>query len=207
VVNVPENAQFDREKFKDVVHYVCARVPSARLGKTKFHKCLYYFDMWSHATTGSPATGATYVKAPFGPLAAQLDKALKWLGDDNRVAISKSNFHGLEKWEFASLAEPNLSRMNGEEVGLLDMLCDWVCNGHTAKDISEVSHQLPWHSVGMGEPIPYRTAILMFGQDTSEEALDWAEEMAGEVEAGTGRYLDSSRLGAFRARVFAEHRA
>lgn len=204
---MPKTAQFDREKFKDVVHYVCARVPSARLGKTKFHKCLYYFDMWRHATEGSPATGATYVKAPFGPLAAQLNKALQELSDECRVSIAQSSFHGLNKWEFTSLQEPITTRLSLEEQSLLNTICDWVCLGHTAKDISEVSHQLPWQSVNMGEPIPYRTAVLMFGQDTSEEALDWAEKMAGEVEAGAGRYLDSSRLGAFRARVFAEHRA
>ena len=57
---------FDEDKFSKVVHSVCSKCEPDRLGNVKLHKILYFADMLNFAASGTPRTGADYVKQRFG---------------------------------------------------------------------------------------------------------------------------------------------
>ena len=93
-----ENFQFDREKFKDVVHFAIHRAterhgPEA-LGNTKLHKIAYYADMLWFVAKGQPLTGAEYQRQRFGPTARHLTKCLAELEAAGRIRTTKRNYYG-----------------------------------------------------------------------------------------------------------------
>ena len=99
-----EGIQFDREKFKDVVHYVVdyvrANLGTEALGNTKLHKVLYYSDILRYLDTGQPLTGVEYQRQKFGPTARYLTWALKELEAEGRVSVTKRNYYGYQKSEY-----------------------------------------------------------------------------------------------------------
>lgn len=170
--------RFDREKFLAAIHHVidrCSDRPDV-LGKTKLHKCLYYADMLHFFVTGQPITGVDYVKAPFGPTARYLDWGLKELKARRLIDWTKEEYFGLGKYRYRSEASACSNLLSSREVGLLDEIVAFVCE-HSAKEISEFSHALPWQNAKMGERIPYGSAYLLVPGTTPTKAdMEWASD-------------------------------
>ena len=145
-----EGIQFDREKFKDVVHYVveyvCANLGTEVLGNTKLHKILHYSDVLRYLDTGQPLTGVEYQRQKFGPTARYLTWALKELEAERRVSVSKRNYYGYQKSEYQPLAKPNLDRLSNDDTALIEHVIGFVCT-KTAVEISDFSHDEVWASV------------------------------------------------------------
>ncbi|KAB2941842.1 MAG: SocA family protein [Hyphomicrobium sp.] len=185
-----EGIQFDREKFKDVVHYVveyvCASLGTEVLGNTKLHKVLYYSDVLRYLDTGHPLTGVEYQRQKFGPTARHLTWALKELEAEGRVSVSKRNYYGYQKSEYQSLAKPNLDRLSKNDTALIEHVIAFICT-KTAVEISDFSHDEVWASVPMGETIPYYASLSMFPTEITDEdvesAADEAVRLAPMIEA------------------------
>lgn len=172
---------FNREKFKAVVHYICHACKNnpETLGKTKLHKILYFSDMLHYVETFEPLTGVEYQKQPFGPTAKHLGWALKELEASKILSVEKENFFGLTKYSFESHKSPKSNLLSAHEQDLLDAVIDFVC-GMTANEISDLSHQAPWENVKLGDIISYESAFLLIPpNEITQELKDWAFE---EVE-------------------------
>ena len=65
--------QFDRQKFKAMIHYVVSKCPPENLGRTKLNKVGFYADMRAYLQLGRPLTGESYVIV----IRDQLTKALE----------------------------------------------------------------------------------------------------------------------------------
>lgn len=178
-----EPIRFNPEKFKDVVHYVCSKCESSRLGAVKLHKVLYFSDMIRFAWSGEPITGAVYRKRPFGPTADALLPAIRELEATQRISVEDQDYFGYRKRVFRSHAEPDTSRLSADEIELLDEAIDFVCQGNTARSISDFSHNHVWERTDSGEPIPYYTAFDLYPVEISEEVMAWAADEAEQVEA------------------------
>lgn len=185
-----EGIQFDREKFKDVVHYVvdyvCANLGTEVLGNTKLHKILYYADILRYLEAGQPLAGAEYQRQKFGPTARHLTRALRELEVEGRVSVSKRNYYGYQKSEYKSLSEPSRNRLSADDTALVEHVIAFVCT-KTAVEISDFSHDEVWASVPMGETIPYYAALSMFPTEITDEdveaAADEAVRIAPMIEA------------------------
>jgi hypothetical protein len=81
--------ELDREKLKQLVHYVCDIAPNRQLGATKLNKILFYADTQAYLETGSPITGETYVKQKLGPVPKHIGEILAELKAEEAVAISE----------------------------------------------------------------------------------------------------------------------
>ncbi len=179
-----EHFQFDRERFKDVVHFAvhtaCAHYGSDALGNTKLHKILYYVDILKFLDTGIPLTGEDYLRQRFGPTARHLTTALRDLEGESRVSLSTRNYYGYQKSDYCALAEPQLGRLSAEDVQLIEHIVGFVC-AHTAVEISEFSHDAVWESVPMGQRIPYYAAFAMFPGELTEEDIEEAADEAVRI--------------------------
>ena len=168
---------FDREKLLAAVHYVidlCAE-DLDRLGKTKLHKVLYFADMLAFIDTGKPLTGVEYIKEPFGPTARYLGWAIRQLEDAGKIAVTRRRFYGLEKFDFRLCEKAEYNELGEYERNLLAVVVDFVC-GFSAKEISEISYDKPWQSVGLGERIPYASAFLLLPpRRPSARDIEWAK--------------------------------
>lgn len=179
---MPEEFQFDRAKLRAAILHTCNAVDPAQLGAVKLHKVLYFADMIRFAETGAPLTGAVYRKRPFGPTCVQLLPTLNVMVSAGEIEVRDVEFYGRVKKEYvARIAEPK-GVLNAAEIALLDEVIEFVCNQHSARSISEYSHQLPWEIAEFGEVIPYRTALMLFPAELTPEAFEAVETGAREVE-------------------------
>lgn len=193
--------QFDREKFKDVVHYIVARTEAHELGKVKLHKALYFADMLWFIYKGVALTGAEYRKQPMGPCASHLTWALSALETEGRIKTTKEWYFGYEKYRFTLLAPAELSRLDQDARALLDEAIDFVCRDNTARTISELSHTRAWDLVGMGKVMPYASAMHLLPTEVEEIDIEWAAERASEIAATRSKGASVQR------RSFADFRA
>ena len=166
---------FDRAKFKTLVHYICDRsADPQRLGAVKLNKILWFSDMFHFAETGTPLTGESYVKQQRGPVPRHVLETLRELQRDGSLAVREPEFGGACR-EFFSLKKPALDQFTAEQISLVDRLLSEICNNHTARSISEATHDALWEMAATGEEIPYE-AFLAFNLrgDVDEDDVRWA---------------------------------
>ena len=53
-------------------------------------------------------------------------------------------------------------------------MIDWICKDHTARTISDETHDLLWESADMGEVIPFGAALAFRAAEVTEDDLSWA---------------------------------
>lgn len=168
---------FDREKFKDVVHFICSNCAPEDLGNVKLHKILYFSDMMAFLGNGVPLTGVEYRKQQFGPTASHLSWAISQLTRDGRLRVEERDYFGYRKKDYISLASVKSGALSNEECQLLLDVIGFVCQ-KSAREISEISHDTAWHAARMGEVIPYYAAYGLLPAEVSDLDIDEAVEEA-----------------------------
>lgn len=176
---------FDREKFKTLVHYICERCEDnpSRLGAVKLNKILWYAEIGRFMRTGEPLTGAAFIKRQFGPVPAEIQDVLEELEHEGKLFIRDVPYHQLEKREFISLREPDIDTFfAASDIGTIERIIDMVCDMYSAKTISDQSHNEAWELAEIGEELPLYTALAIPGEIT-EEDLKWADKKLATFRA------------------------
>lgn len=192
--------QFDREKFKDAVHYVVANTRQDELGRVKLHKTLYFSDMLWFIASGSALTGAEYRKQQFGPCATFLARALTELEQEGRVRQNREWYFGYEKYQYTALRAASNDRFTDSERAVIDETIAFVCRNNTAKSISELSHTKAWDVAKLGAVMPYYSAVNIVPAEVDEDDINWAKEEAAKIE------VQRSRGAPLQRRAYAEFR-
>ena len=164
----------DKERLLDVVHYICSKCDPAELGNVKLHKVLYFADMLHFVGTGRALTGGEYQKQRFGPCARHLTWAICQLRDNGRLEVRQRDFHGFIKMDYIGRGEVRYVPLGNYVIPLLNDVIDFVCR-HSAKEISELSHNAAWEAVKLGDRIPYFTAYWMQLPEVTDEDVAAAE--------------------------------
>ena len=171
-----EKYDFDRAKFSSLVLYVCSTSKPEDLGATKLHKILYFVDMLHFLETGTPLTGEAYFKNNFGPTSRNLNAVLRRLTAEGKILVSLVEYFGRPKKQFIANQESEREKFSEDEISLIEVVKEFVCNRHTAASISELSHNRAWELAEMGENLPYFTAYQMVPREITEEDIAWAVE-------------------------------
>ena len=197
--------QFDRHKFEEMVLYICTRCDASNLGSVKLHKTLYFSDMLKYVWDGAPISGETYRKSPLGPTSHHLYWTIRKLEAEKAISIRSADYFGYKKQEYIAKRTPDLSRFTASERAVMDEIIEFVCNNNTAKGVSALSHTRAWELASPGGEIPYHTAFLIFPQNVSAEAFDWAKAEEADIEAERSKSdsMGYTTLAAFRARILA----
>lgn len=172
--------EFNREKFKDVVHFVCASCSPEELGNLKLHKILYFSDMLKFLSSLQPLTGVEYIKQKFGPTARHLTWAVNELCKEGRLKVVRRDYFGFEKVDYISLTSPSRKRLSNDDVHLLSDVIDFVCS-KSAKEISELSHDAAWEAAELGQTIPYYAAPGLVPAPVSEQDIAGAIDEAHRI--------------------------
>jgi hypothetical protein len=168
------------DKFKALVHYICWRCSNdpSKLGAVKLNKALWIADLAAYYYLGKPITGARYVKRQFGPAPKAILPVLRKLQEEGKVQIKEDDYYGKKKKSFISLQDASAEFMSDQEKGIVDEVMELVCEKHTAKSISNQSHDLVWKAAEDGEELPLSTVFVK--PDTiSDEDREWAK---GQLE-------------------------
>lgn len=191
----------NRHKLKALVHYICHKAPPEMLGKTKLNKILYYADTNAYVRLGDALTGETYLKHQYGPVSKHLDAILDELEEDGALAskpeLGNLSLHSgsgtFKKGDFFSVKKPSLKGFIAEEVALIDEVIDWICFNHTARSISQHSHDEVWQLLEMGEVIPYAASYVSKLGKVTEDDVAWAKGKIKELKLKPQRSKGSKK--------------
>jgi hypothetical protein len=163
-------------RLNTLAHYVIWRSDPAKLGAVKLYKILWFADLEHYRRTGRTITGATaYTKRQFGPVPKGILQALDTLEHEHKIATAKQNYYGRPKTMFLALERPELQAFDGDEIAVVDMIADIVCDEHTAASISQLSHDALWEETEIDTDMPVGAASVVAGEITPED-IDWAKE-------------------------------
>jgi len=165
--------EFNRKKFKTIVHYICHAAEKDALGATKLNKILWYADSISYLETGIPLTGETYIKKDFGPIPRHILNILDELDSCDHVKRERSDYYQYKKTTYNCKQQPDLSCMREEETDLINVLIDFICKEHTAKSISESTHDRIWEIAEQGEEIPLFATLVSKIEEPTGDAIKW----------------------------------
>lgn len=164
------------EKIKALVHYICHKCEdSSRLGAVKLNKVFWFADSLAYKNTGQSISGSPYIKLQHGPVPLAVRPALQKLQQEGKIHIRESEHFGYKKTDFVSLQPPEEQHLNDKEREFINEIIDFVCNEHTARSISELSHGIIWEAAGLGEEIPmYAVMAGNFAPITTQD-IQWAD--------------------------------
>lgn len=168
---------FNMDKFKDLIHYICFRSDSSKLGKTKLNKILYYSDMRAYVLLKQPITGESYVKDQYGPVSFHLNTVLPDLQAEGRIAASvlMDDFGSYLRNHYVATQMPNLDGFKPQEISIVEQYMDLITEQYTAAEVSAASHDIVYNSAKMGEIIPYYAAYVHTVVEPSNETIQWAK--------------------------------
>lgn len=180
---LPDVAEFDEEKFVELVLYVSDQCAADEdFGAVKLNKILHAADFQAYARYGTPITGAEYFHLPQGPAPRLMKPISDRLQDGGDIAIHERGRYGRLQKRTVPLREPDLRHFQGWEIALVDNVIA-AFEGKNATDVSNISHEndtsIGWQLARDRETIPYQT-VFVSALPPSRDDLEWARELAEE---------------------------
>lgn len=163
------------DRFKQLVHYVCwacADDPT-KLGAVKLNKVLWLSDLNSYYHLKRPITNSRYVKRQFGPVPSRVVPVLRELELEGVLTIRSADHFGKRKKEYIVRRQAGADFLSPEEKEIVDRVIAWVTERHTAKSISNLSHDHIWKAAKDGEEIPHFT-VFANPEEITDEDREWA---------------------------------
>jgi len=176
-----QTPEFNREKFKDAMHYAIARAGGhAGFGAVKLYKVLWFSDSKTYLLRGKPITGEEYIRRQHGPVPKHSLDILSELQKEGRIKVWKDQLNDYGQWRFKSLRPAQTSRFDNEELHSLNHWIRCIDEEHTAGSISDESHDdYAWEIARMGEPLPYYAFLANRLRDPTQEDFERAKRRWG----------------------------
>lgn len=147
---------FNKEKFKEVLHYIIYKCGAKNnVGKTVLYKLLYFSDFNFFELHEKSLTNESYRKLPRGPAPVHFDVAINELINEGKVNVTTKNISlGRVMYNYSSLKEPTMNFNDNELFVINDVIDD--LSYMNAKQISEYSHgDMPWRATEDRDIIDY----------------------------------------------------
>lgn len=158
-----------------------------KFGLTKLCKLLFFSDFYAYRNLGEAITGVEYAKREHGPAPRVMQRILEGLEKAGEASLQRVPIPGEEKMaqrRLVPLRTPDLQLFTEQQRELVRQVVQ-EHRGHTAKTISQLSHEMPaWKRPRMNDVIPYEA---IFWPDPtapiSEDVMKWAKGVAKRYEA------------------------
>lgn len=165
------------DKLKLVTHYIIDKCEdSQNFGSVKLNKILWFADVIAYRHWGVSVTGSKYIRRKMGPVPDRILAVRKQLEDEGKITITHPKYM-YDSTLFKSKEKPVLTNLSEDEIELLDLLSDQICNEFSATEISNVSHDDVWNAAVDGEEIPLTATLVSDPGDYRFEVQSWANEV------------------------------
>jgi Protein of unknown function (DUF4065) len=170
--------QFDRDKFKQLVHYVIWKAGKRDwFGSTKLNKVLWFSDTQAFALTGKPITGATYIRQKYGPVPKAIMPVRSELQREGAIRV----FHEGKVKRTTATSAPDMRSFASSEMAIIDWWIEHISSYHTAATISDKSHDYTWQIAEMGEEIPMVATFATRIREPTEDEKLWGKNIAAKL--------------------------
>jgi hypothetical protein len=174
--------QFDRDKFKALVHYVIWKAGDRDgFGATKLYKVLWFSDARAFMLHREPITGEVYIREKYGPLPKHAMGIINELQNEGAIRVWNDVHFSKSMRRFKSLRNPDRIALSNEQRAIVEYWIKHIDQDHTAASISEESHDTAWEIAKLGEEIPYHAIFANRIRDPEDKELDWATARAREL--------------------------
>jgi hypothetical protein len=174
--------QFDREKFKSLMHYVIARAGDRDgFGAVKLYKVLWFADARAYMLSGGPITGETYIREKYGPVPVHALGVIDELARDGAIRVWNDVYYNRPIRRFSSLRSPDRLTLTADQRSIVEYWLKHIAEDHTAESISEETHDLAWEIAQLGETLPYHAIFASRIHDPEGKELEWAASRAKEL--------------------------
>lgn len=164
----------NNDRLAGTAHYVIARSQPEKLGAIKLNKVLWYADLIFYRRHGRTITGAeTYVKRQYGPVPDRIVPTIAALEQAGKIFTRNTETPVGIRREFLWMQKPDLGQFGPEEIDVLNEVMEWICDGESAKSISEKTHDALWDETEIGGHIPVGAGAIQAAEITPQ-AVDWA---------------------------------
>ena len=144
------------EKFKQVLLYVLGKTAGKpNIGMTALYKLLYFIDFDYYEKYEDQLMGLTYIKNHYGPTPREFVKVVEQMKKDKDIEEVKSAYFTYEQKKFLPLKEPDLTKLNAQELEMVDNVLARY-GDKTAAQLSSLTHEdTPWVVAEDGGDIEY----------------------------------------------------
>lgn len=165
------------DKFSSLVHYIIATCDDPkRLGSIRLNKILWFSDIMSYRKIGQSITGTQYKKRKHGPVPAHVIKATEELEDSKLISVKHPTAQ-FDPREYMSLAEPDTTAFDKQELEIVDLVLRNICDSFSADEISEMTHDDIWKAADDGEDIPLSATLVSEPGDYGPSIVGWADKV------------------------------
>ena len=171
-INIPQK---NLDKFKQVLLYILQKVGSKpNVGMTVLYKLLYFIDFDYYEKYESQLMGLTYIKNHHGPTPKEFIKVVEQMKRDGELEEMQSKYFTYEQRKYIPVSSPDLSKLNGLELALIDDVLNRLSD-KSAAELSEYSHRdTPWSTSDDGQEIPYES---VFYRDSDHTVREYADKL------------------------------
>nr|VFJ60104.1 MAG: Protein of unknown function (DUF4065) [Candidatus Kentron sp. FM]VFJ72756.1 MAG: Protein of unknown function (DUF4065) [Candidatus Kentron sp. FM]VFK17359.1 MAG: Protein of unknown function (DUF4065) [Candidatus Kentron sp. FM] len=172
------------KKLSAAVHYICAECSDpGLLGSTKLNKILLFSDIQSYIKTGETITGAIYEKMQFGPVPVGIKQSTNYLEHNGKILIRKADPPKRYHDEYISLEDPD-GDISVDGLDILLEQANYIMHNYTAREISDLSHNIVWESAAMGEEIPMSAYLVCIEGKIEDKDIEWANGVVSKMSKG-----------------------
>ena len=150
----------DRAKLKQAVHFICATATGLPLGLTRLYKVLWFVEKESFLTTLVPILGIEFVKGPHGPMPPMAREVCDELQEEGKIRITPMKKGPYPYVDLQSLNDPDTSLLSEDEILSIRDLTFEICTEHTARSISDLTHNDIYGMLSMGERYPLDLTLV-----------------------------------------------
>jgi hypothetical protein len=172
------DVQFDKPKFKRLVHYIIWKAGKHDwFGATKLNKVLWFVDARAYTLTGQPITGETYTRGEFGPVPKHIMPIRDELAREGAIRITKEG----PLTRLVALTPARADWFSVRELQTIDWWINHIDKDHSAKSISEHTHDYAWEIAKEGEELPLHAYRLARVKEPSDEDVKRLKKRAKEL--------------------------
>jgi transcriptional regulator with XRE-family HTH domain len=152
--------RLDRDKFRQVLLYVLERCGARpNVGETVIYKLLYFIDFNFYELHERHLTGEVYRKISFGPAPCHFGEIVEKMIEAGEVKKITADYHGMPQKKYIPQVKPDLSRLDGEELRVIDSVIDGL-SAMNASSIEGYSHEdIPWQVTDDKDIIDYESVF------------------------------------------------
>jgi len=170
-----------RKRLRELILFIAERcLNDPTFGAVKLNNILFFADFISFARYGEPITGTPYRKLPLGPVPTAAGAVRAEMEAADEVFMAMEGYNPSPRHRLIARREADLDEFKPRDIALIDGIIETL-RGVSGSDISEVSLDRAWESVGDYEMIPYEAAYIS-GEPLTERDLAVAYEMITEHE-------------------------
>lgn len=152
----------DIDRVAAAVHYVIFRTDAGKLGHVKLNRILWYADLEYYRRHGASITGLQhYSRAPQGPLAPEVSRAVGLLARTEKVAEQPVAVADYTRREMISLRDPDVLAFRSDEPAILDRMISVVAPLSARQLVQMTSDDPLWQEIKPGEAMVIATGSIV----------------------------------------------